>query len=359
MVEAAELGSGKLPSTPLEYRWKGVEEFMGVMCRTRRQHDILLSTHRMIYPAKDVRRAQAEIARLSEQQGSAELSNDQLRFKQQIRGGMSVEMMEADPRAIRLERGIILQSGIQILLNKCFAADKAVSIYTSNLQHSAVSDEALTEGRPVAADAEELMGLRMNCIHRNMDTISGTAGESVVHHYGKFFNYSASVWEDWRMQDDGKYETCLDVICIQQEVVYRLIFKLKLAKLEVFQVCNIPEGNGFSVDAVASIASKILECYSACDGCVDRAFAYVWAYRLARMGISMSRRAHTHLCDVLAALRVTSSNVERKHLIGQELKPKKTWCWAHMHNSGQGGVQTFSATRRRACPRGGQTTVLA
>ena len=36
---------------------KGVEEFMGVMYRTRRQHDILLSTHRMIYPAKAVRRA--------------------------------------------------------------------------------------------------------------------------------------------------------------------------------------------------------------------------------------------------------------------------------------------------------------
>ena len=58
MVDAAELASGKLPATPLEYRWKGVEQFMGVMYRARRQHDILLGTHRMIWPAKDVRRAQ-------------------------------------------------------------------------------------------------------------------------------------------------------------------------------------------------------------------------------------------------------------------------------------------------------------
>ena len=125
------------------------------------------------------------------------------------------------------------------------------------------------------------------------------------------------------MQTEGKYETCLDVICIQQEVKYRLVFKLQLAKLDVFQVCKIPEGIDFSLDDVAGIADKILQSHSACGDCVDRAFAYVWAYRLKRMGEAMSRRAHTHLCDVLAALRVTSSNVERKHLIGQELKPKK------------------------------------
>ena len=347
MVDAAELASGKLPATPLEYRWKGVEQFMGVMYRARRQHDILLGTHRMIWPAKDVRRAQEEIARLSEQQGSEGMSNDQLRFKQQIRGGMSVEMMEADPEAIRLERCIVLQSGIQLLLNKWFPADKAVSKYTSALQHSASGDSL--EGGSEAA--QELRKLRQDCIDRNLEIISGTAGENFLHHYSKFFNYSASVWEDWRMQAEGKYQTCLDLICIQQEVEYRLVFKLQLAKLEVFKVCQIPEGIGFSGDEVARIADKILQARRACDKCVDRAFAYVWAYRLKCMGAAMSRRAHTHLCDVLAVLRVTSSNVERKHLIGQEeLKPKTRGAGP---KCSQVGIRVF----RHSVRRGGELAI--
>ena len=41
------------------------------------------------------------------------------------------------------------------------------------------------------------------------------------------------------------------------------------------------------------------------------------------MGESIRRKAHRSLCDVLAVLRATSARLERKHLVGQELRVKK------------------------------------
>ena len=241
-----------------------------------------------------------------------------------------MDMLESDPHALKLERAIILQTGVQIMLNKCFAAEKSVTAYTARLQcgHPGVvsdSDDPSVDARhggvdaTAAARAAADANLRKKCVDRNLDIISGVAGQSIINHNNKFFNYAGSVWAGWRMQDEGKYETCLDLICISQEAAYRLIFKLRIAKLEIFEVCR----HDFSAAEVARVADKILTSYNACDTCVDQAFSYVWAYRLRRLGIAMGRRAHNHLCDVLAVLRVTSSNVERKHLIGQELKPKK------------------------------------
>eukprot|EP00959_Pyramimonas_sp_CCMP1952_P312975 6551140-Pyramimonas_sp.AAC.1 len=55
--------------------------------------------------------------------------------------------------------------------------------------------------------------------------------------------------------------------------------------------------------------------------CVDPCFSRVWLRRLRER--STSRRAHRVLRRLLSVLRVTSTKVERKHLLGQEARKRR------------------------------------
>ena len=151
--------------------------------------------------------------------------------------------------------------------------------------------------------------MRNDCIRRNLEILSGAAGDQVLENYTAYFDYSGDVWEDWRMQPYDKYRTCLDIICVMQDAEYRLVFKLAMPKFDILEVCKIPEGSNFDFKAVVDIATPLLEKHRICCDCVDRTFTQVWAHRLSRMGRASCRRAHTHLCDLVSVLRVTSSKV--------------------------------------------------
>jgi hypothetical protein len=97
MQLAAKKSCGTLPQTPASYRWKGMEQFIAFTYRSRREHDILLRTHLLIWPDKVVRRAEEELDRLGEDQVEGPASNDKILFKTQVRGGRSVKMMQDDP----------------------------------------------------------------------------------------------------------------------------------------------------------------------------------------------------------------------------------------------------------------------
>ena len=131
------------------------------------------------------------------------------------------------------------------------------------------------------------------------------------------------VWSEWRLDLQGRYNCCLDMIVIMQDIAYRLLFLFDQAKMELFEVCRVPEGTAFDQIKVQQVVSTLLDRRQACDKCVDLVFTAAWAHRLANMGSVTCRRAHTSVCDTLALSRLTSVLVERKHLIGQELKPKK------------------------------------
>ena len=60
-----------------------------------------------------------------------------------------------------------------------------------------------------------------------------------------------------------------------------------------------------------------------CPHCVDKTFTTIWLHRLLNMGDIMGRRAHEAICDIVAVLRVTSTKIEQKHLLGQEQKAAK------------------------------------
>ena len=129
------------------------------------------------------------------------------------------------------------------------------------------------------------------------------------------------------------------------DVEHRLVFKMSSPKLMLFEVCRESE---FDLTTVRAIAQTLLEKRRACNDCVDDVFTYIWSYRLCKMGTAAAKRAWDQLCDILAVLRVTSTQVERKHLIGQELKAKK-------RGSGVSCAQVAKQVFRYSVKRAGQS----
>ena len=337
MIASAKKASGTMKPPPVSYRWKGVEEFIAVMYRARRQHDILLRTHLLLWPPSLVMRAEESLARACDDQAEGPASNDKIIFKAQVRGGRSVKMMQDDPDAKQLEHGLVLQSGVQGYLNKCFAVDAKVSEYTYQLQFPQV-------GSASSRDHGSLEELRRECMDRNLHILSGGAGNDVLAHYTKYFDYAGSIWDDWRMDASDKYNVCLDLICVIQDVEYRLVFKMNQPKLSLFEICK---ENTFDLAKARTIAERFLNKHCICKKCIDQTFTLIWAYIVCKMGAATARRAWDHICDLLAVLRVTSTKVERKHLVGQELRVKK-------RGSGKTCVQVAKLVFRQSVKRAGQ-----
>ena len=126
-----------------------------------------------------------------------------------------------------------------------------------------------------------------------------------------------------RLDSGNRFLVCLDFICVQQDAAHRLILKVDVPSLDIFNVCEVPEGDAYDGDAVAEVPRRLRLRKDRCDDCVDVTFAGIWVPRLLDMGTAIRRRSHTALRDVLAVLRLASTLVEKQHLIGHELRPKK------------------------------------
>ena len=131
MVQAGKLSVGRCSQTPLAYEWKGFDVFLAKMYRGRRQHDCWLDVHVQIWPDAVVKRAESGVQRIADT--GANVSNDQLRYKQQIRGGKTVDFMRGDKKTLQIEGAIILNQGVQFYLNKCMKAEEVVTNYTKVL----------------------------------------------------------------------------------------------------------------------------------------------------------------------------------------------------------------------------------
>ena len=247
------------------------------------------------------------------------LSNDQLRHKANIRGGMTVQFMEEDVEARSLERIMCLNTGVQHYLNTCFKADKLVTQYTNLLKQ--VGNCSASHPR------DEIVDLRKACIDINFPILSGDAGRAALSDYCEIFiDFDGESWAGWGMDSDSKFTVCCDMVCVMQDIFYRLILKLDTAKINLFDIAMIDDqlaDDDYDVHAVRAIATTLRQRAEACEKCVDVTWTMVWLARLLDFGFAACRRAHTALCDALAVLRVTSTLVEKKHLVGQEAKPRK------------------------------------
>ena len=313
MVKAAKLSVTSYPSAPLQYRWKGVEQFAAKLWRTKKHHGIAVESHEIVWPDADVRDARKCLEALAP---AAAESPDAVRHKAQVRGGMTVDFLRSDADAMQTEKLILLQSASQGFLNKCFAAEAAVTKYSQRV--------ALLPSDTRAPPDYTLTDMRQSAIDRNWHILSGDAGIALLSEYSRYLSFESEVWEHWSMagSDDAKYNMCLDLVIVMQDAYNRLVFKCDIPNLEIFEVCKVGEGLDFDLQRVQAIARTLKSKYDRCKFSVDRTFTLIWVTRLLFSDASC-RKAHLCLRNILSVIRVTSTRVERKHLVGQELIPVK------------------------------------
>ena len=314
MKLSAQLSIGKMETTPLAYRWKGVERFIGKTYRGRRQHDAYLEAHLRLFPKSVTRRSLEAVEALSATDAAAKMSNDQLRHKQNIRGGQTVDFMESDAGGRTLELALVLNTGVQHYLNKVYAADALVTKFMELLQR--VPNES------TAPPADIIKTTRQQCIDKNLELISGDAGRCLLEDYSAMFDFAAESWSAWRLNYDERFQSCLDMLCVMQDGFWRLVLKLDVAQLKLLDVGRITPGD---IEAVKAIALRVRQSGEQClvARCLDAHVTLPWLSRLLDHGDSMTLAAHGALLDILASMRVGSPLVEKKHLHGQESKPAK------------------------------------
>merc|ERR1711963_1167417 len=134
---------------------------------------------------------------------------------------------------------------------------------------------------------------------------------------GVFFDYTADVWSDLRMERSAKCRLCLDLIYVGQDVSCRPIFRIGVPTLELLTEAAAVGGNAdFDFQKIEDIAKRIMAMADHFNLRVDTCFALIWCSRLLS-GVVISRGAHQAIRDVAAALRPSSVAVEHKLRKGQ------------------------------------------
>ena len=101
-----------------------------------------------------------------------------------------MQWLEKDFYALKIERAVVLNQGVQVFLNKCFAADAVVTTYSQQLQFLA---------GPCVEPSEDMQKLREECITRNYEILSGDAALGCLSAYSEYFNYEDERWNYWRL----------------------------------------------------------------------------------------------------------------------------------------------------------------
>ena len=310
MVKSTRLSIGAVEQAPLKYRWKGMERFIGKLYRSQRQHNLWYHTHLELFPLWKVNKAKLELERLIAADDGADTNKTSQ--KRQVRGGQTVEFLESDQRGLRTERAMVLNVGIQGYLNTSFASDTAVTKYSAAL--------SMLPPSSTGPASTELAKLRADAIRRNKSLVDGSTASAMLAVYSKYSYFDGEVWSDWRLNADGRFATCLDLIVVMEDLFYRLIFNMDQPKFNIFDVCSVDEGEAFDYELVQTIARRIQAKTDRCEDCVDKVFTKIWCWRLLESGRSGARDAHAHLCDILAVLRNTSATCEMKHLVSPEIR---------------------------------------
>lgn len=296
---------------PLLYRWKGFEKANAWAFRCRAQHDLLLRALRRVFPPSVVAKAE-NAARLA----LAGADPDVL-HKQNIRGGRVVEFFSKDPGGKKLESACVLNAPLQTFLNGTFKAEAATIAYVDMCYATSVETK---EEKPDVTRA------RRAAMQLNLSVISGSRGSRVVHDMAQVLeNFAEGPWAELGLSDNEKYSLSLGMLRGMGDAWHRLVFYYEQPKFAVFSVCD--GGGEFDdalIDALIRHHAQPLDArQNTCNHCIDPYFTKPWLRRLLDPRAAVRRLAHTCLCDLLAAMPVCSAKCERKHLLGQEARPRK------------------------------------
>ena len=141
---------------------------------------------------------------------------------------------------------------------------------------------------------------REECIRKNLHFILGEVGMDALSEYSAYFNFEADLWDDWRMDFNGRWNISLDVICVQQDIAHRVVFKIDQPTLTYLGSARLAKGHSSTVPGSAKLQPASNQQQKACDCCVDRAFT---CYRSTDCctPVRADVERHTRACEIFLA----------------------------------------------------------
>ena len=156
----------------------------------------------------------------------------------------------------------------------------------------------------------------------NLAILSGAAGGTVVNEYAAMLrDFSHASWQSLHLKF-SRAETfagSLVLICAAASAWRRLVFYYSLPKFQVLAAGDSGLSSAGRRELVEGLVAQGMEC----DKCIDP-FTQAWLERLSSGSEAIRSKAVASLELHLAATSVCSVRVEKKHLLGQEVRKAKT-----------------------------------
>jgi hypothetical protein len=294
----------------LEYRWKNMERGLGWVVRGRSQHGLLDRSLKAAFSKKDIETAARQVQAAANDDAAIPVGS-----RHTVKAGKVLEFMETGLDSRSLCKALIFVHPLQRHLKNIFKAEAMTTNFTQAATRSPsepdqVRDRRLTELLQSAAD-------------HNRPVLSGEAGRQIARQYAALladFNHEGWSCLDMKLSRSEKHEGSLLILSALGAAWRRCVFYLEQPKFRVLA----------AADSIVSPASRrelvegLRRAQVVCSKCVDAAFTGPWIDRLLSDSAVVAERAVGCLEVQVAATPVSSVRVEKKHLLGQEMRTPKS-----------------------------------
>ena len=289
---------------PLLYRWKDMGKAWARTRRGRAQHDVLRGALQTLWDRKELDDAEAQI------ENAANVEDVPYPVRTAAKAKSVLRSFANDPKGDLLLKGSITTKPPHAFLNKVQTTDRLLEAYVTAMQVS-----------PEAPSVKKIEG---ELCRKKLDFITGRNGCQVIAAY--FEMISDVSHEAWHTLSEATRLECAAQMVTPMARAWRaLVFVFEDPRFQLFGVCGPwgedgtcePYNERRTLELAAMVAAKKVD---GCPGCLDAAFADNMVQYISKKpqeGVQVMN-------DCAAWLRLSSALVERAHLLGQELKPKRS-----------------------------------
>ena len=280
----------------LLYRWKGVEHANSFCLLGRALHDVLYQALTQMWSKKAIADAEAAVAAADDPDAVA------YNLKSAVKGGSVLNMFRRGPTASHCSLAAALAMPTQKYLNRVMRSDKLMCTY-NELQHGGATPEKLEEAR-------------VHVIQANAKFITGTNGRRTIREiHGLLLQLRGPGWQECRQLATRHIEARMLIkpLC---DAWRRFVFYFQQPCYELFGSFLVDGLPVFSEGCLNTLTQKLEDQLGACPQCLDPDFT-MEMLRLLRQDKQLAFRTAMMF---LETARVGSGNVERSHLVGQELR---------------------------------------
>ena len=244
---------------------------------------------------------------------SAARGEENYAASQAVRSGKVVAHFDEDPDGKKWHQAIVVNAPVQVFINKAFAAQGASrKCIAVALEAPAEATESYYQRR-----SNEFDGYMQEARRKMLEIIDGTAARRVQTDLtAMLVDMEGGPWSQVHWTREEKFRTAKLVCCEITAAWKRLEVYARQPKFEILAGC----AHAYNAADLADLTNPLHLKSEECEQCVDKAFSKLW---LGRLRGDRKKSFHSKLQQALPLLPVTSTIIESKHPLGQEIKALK------------------------------------